>query len=104
MRRRRSAPSWAGGLRWSSTATRRVGPLGIDRFAVVGYSAGAPYAIAVAAGAPARVRGVGLMAGAGPVDDRDGARDGMAPFGLRRNQVRRRGGVRDRDRTADGGR
>ena len=64
---------------YAAEVTALADALGIDRFAVVGYSAGASYAIAVAAGAPARVRGVGLMAGAGPVDDRDGARDGMAP-------------------------
>jgi pimeloyl-ACP methyl ester carboxylesterase len=61
--------------------------LGIDRFAVLGYSAGAPYALACAAGCGSRVTVVALMAGAGPIDDRDGATEGMAPSDLQMTEL-----------------
>jgi pimeloyl-ACP methyl ester carboxylesterase len=51
---------------YAGEVTALADAFGIDRFAVIGYSAGGPYAIAVAAGAGDRVRGVGLMAGAAP--------------------------------------
>jgi len=50
--------------------------LAIDRFAVLGYSGGGPYALAAAARLPERVRVVGLMAAAGPLD-KPGARTGL---------------------------
>lgn len=53
--------------------------LGIDRFATVGYSCGGPYALSCAAGCGSRVIATALMAGAGPIDDRPGAREGLAP-------------------------
>jgi pimeloyl-ACP methyl ester carboxylesterase len=49
--------------------------LGLDRFAVVGYSGGGAYALAAAARLGQRVSAVGLLAAAGPCD-RDGALDG----------------------------
>lgn len=51
--------------------------LDVDRFAVVGYSAGGPFALSCAAGCGDRVSGAALMAGVGPLDDRRGARDGL---------------------------
>jgi pimeloyl-ACP methyl ester carboxylesterase len=51
--------------------------LGFERFAVLGYSGGAPYALACGARLPERVSAVGVMAGAGPLD-RPGAREGYS--------------------------
>lgn len=56
--------------------------LDVDRFAVVGYSCGGPYALSCAAGCGPRVTATALMAGAGPIDDRPGAREGLAPSDL----------------------
>jgi pimeloyl-ACP methyl ester carboxylesterase len=64
--------------------------LGIDRFAVLGYSAGAAYALACAAGCGTRVTAVALMAGAGPIDDREGATAGMAASDLQMTELSRR--------------
>ena len=55
--------------------------LGFERFAVLGYSGGAPYALACGAKLPERVSAVGTMAGAGP-HDRPGAREGCSKSDL----------------------
>jgi pimeloyl-ACP methyl ester carboxylesterase len=55
--------------------------LGFERFAVLGYSGGAPYALACGARLPERVSVVGTMAGAGP-HDRPGAREGCSKSDL----------------------
>jgi pimeloyl-ACP methyl ester carboxylesterase len=53
-----------------------VDALGIDEFSVLGYSGGAPHALATAAVLSSRVRLVGLVSGWGP-PDRPGAYDGV---------------------------
>ena len=50
--------------------------MGFERFAVLGYSGGGPYALACGAKLPERVSAVGIMAGVGPLD-RPGAREGL---------------------------
>jgi pimeloyl-ACP methyl ester carboxylesterase len=56
--------------------------LGATTFAVLGYSGGGPYAMACATGCGPRLTAVATMAGAGPVDDREGAREGLASSDL----------------------
>ena len=56
--------------------------LGIGEFGIVGYSGGGPFAVACAAGCGPRLTSVALMASVAPVDDRDGARDGLATSDL----------------------
>jgi pimeloyl-ACP methyl ester carboxylesterase len=51
--------------------------LAIDRFAVLGWSAGGPYALASAIRAPERVRAVGVVCGFAPMD-RPRATEGMS--------------------------
>jgi pimeloyl-ACP methyl ester carboxylesterase len=55
--------------------------LGFGRFAVLGYSGGAPYALACGARLPERVSAVGTAAGAGP-HDRPGSREGCSKSDL----------------------
>src|SRR3954467_7803425 len=57
---------------------RLADALDVDRFAVVGYSGGSPYALSCAAGCGPRLTGTALMAGVGPLDDRPGACEGLS--------------------------
>jgi pimeloyl-ACP methyl ester carboxylesterase len=54
-----------------------VNALGIDRFAVLGWSAGGPYALASAIREPERVQAIGVVCGFAPMD-RPGATQGMS--------------------------
>src|SRR5215210_1323601 len=51
--------------------------LGLERFAALGVSGGAPYAIALGALVPERIKGVAIVSGLGMLD-RPGALEGMA--------------------------
>ena len=66
---------------WADDVVALADALGIDRFTVLGYSCGGPYALAAAAGASDRVTVAALMAGAGPLD-RPGAREGLGKTDL----------------------
>ncbi len=55
--------------------------MGFERFAVLGYSGGAPYALACGARLRERVSVVGILAGAGP-HDRPGSREGCSKSDL----------------------
>src|SRR4051794_30602006 len=52
---------------YAAELTALADALGIDRFAVIGYSGGAPYALAVASALGARVSLVEIVAGAGEI-------------------------------------
>jgi pimeloyl-ACP methyl ester carboxylesterase len=70
--------------------------LGLGSFGVVGYSGGGPFAVACAAGCGPRLTSVGLMASVAPVDDRAGARDGLAASDLHLLDLAVRGSARAR--------
>jgi pimeloyl-ACP methyl ester carboxylesterase len=61
---------------WPKDVTALVDALGIERFAVLGFSFGGPYAVAVAHALGHRVRALGLVSAMGPLD-RPHATDGM---------------------------
>ena len=53
---------------WAEEAVSLLDSLGIDRFGVIGWSAGGPHALALAAVAPLRVSRVALVASMPPAD------------------------------------
>ncbi|MFH2006893.1 MAG: alpha/beta hydrolase [bacterium] len=55
-------------LDWPADVLAMADGLGLDRFDVVGYSNGGPYALACAARPAARLAGVAVVSGMGPTD------------------------------------
>ena len=66
-------------LHWPEDVAALADHLEIDRFAVSGWSAGGPYALACAYRIPERLTGVGVISSLGP-HDRPGATAGMDRF------------------------
>src|SRR4051794_4319961 len=62
---------------WAHDVARLADALGIERFSVVGYSCGGPYALAVAAELPERVEKVGLVSSVA-TSEMPGYRKGLA--------------------------
>lgn len=62
---------------WSDDVAALAEHLAIERFAVLGFSGGAPYALAVASGLPLRVSAAAIISCGGPFEI-DGASRGMA--------------------------
>lgn len=58
---------------WPEDVRAVADTLGIDRFIVLGYSGGGPYAAVCARAIPERLLGVGIVSGAGPFTDLAGA-------------------------------
>jgi pimeloyl-ACP methyl ester carboxylesterase len=54
---------------WPDDVVEAADALGIDRFAVVGYSGGGPYAAACAARIPERLTGVAIVSGLAPLTE-----------------------------------
>jgi pimeloyl-ACP methyl ester carboxylesterase len=54
---------------YASELTATADALGLDTFSILGYSGGAPYALATAHAAPQRVQAVAVVAGAGQVGE-----------------------------------
>jgi pimeloyl-ACP methyl ester carboxylesterase/glycosidase len=65
--------------------------LGLDRFAVAGWSSGGPYALACAAVAPERVTAVAVVAGDAPFEEFPELLDEESPAGRERIAAIRRG-------------
>jgi pimeloyl-ACP methyl ester carboxylesterase len=67
-------------LGWADDVRALADRLGLERFAVVGFSAGGGYALACAARMPERISAVGLASCEGPYDEvPDALRQGMTP-------------------------
>lgn len=56
-------------LDWPDDVADLADALGIDRFAVLGYSGGAPYAAACAYRLPHRLTACGIVGGGGPAEN-----------------------------------
>jgi pimeloyl-ACP methyl ester carboxylesterase len=58
-------------LDWPDDITTLADTLGIERFAIAGYSGGGPYAAACAYAIPERLSAVGIISGIGPIEAPD---------------------------------
>lgn len=58
---------------WPDDVAEAADALGIDRFSVLGYSGGGPYAAACAARLPGRIDSAGIVAGVGPLTEKEPA-------------------------------
>jgi pimeloyl-ACP methyl ester carboxylesterase len=56
---------------WPADVAAVADAVGIDRFAILAYSAGGPYAIACALAYPERISAVGVVSGVGPAETPD---------------------------------
>jgi pimeloyl-ACP methyl ester carboxylesterase len=65
-------------LDWAGDVAALADALGVERFAVLGYSAGAKYALACAYALPERVRVAGVLSGSAP-PEMPGWDEGMIP-------------------------
>jgi pimeloyl-ACP methyl ester carboxylesterase len=72
-------------LDWPGEVIRLADALGIDQFAVIGFSAGGPYALACAKTIPERLSGVSVISGTAPMHLSE-LRKGMNPI-LRLNHT-----------------
>jgi len=68
----------AGLLECAGDLARVADHLGLERFWALGASGGGPYVLALGALEPERVRGIAIVSGVGPVDDRPDALEGMS--------------------------
>lgn len=67
---------------WPADVAALADALQLDRFSILGYSGGGPYALACARSLPGRVRGVALVSSPAPFD-LPGALEGVAPGNAR---------------------
>jgi pimeloyl-ACP methyl ester carboxylesterase len=70
-------------LDWPADLAQLADTLGLERFAVLGHSAGGPYALACARALPDRISATGVVSGFAPFDGpraTDGMRPDMARF------------------------
>jgi pimeloyl-ACP methyl ester carboxylesterase len=71
---------------WAIDVEALADALGLERFAVLGYSGGGPYALACAQKIPQRLTAVGVVAGEGPADQ-PGIYEGLNPQALQFMQM-----------------
>lgn len=74
---------WAPVRAYPSDLVALADTLGFERFAVVGVSGGAPFALACGVEIPARLTGIVLLSGLGPLADHPDTRAAMAPVNRR---------------------
>jgi pimeloyl-ACP methyl ester carboxylesterase len=76
-------------LDWPTDVVELADALGLDDFAVIGYSGGGPHALACAFQLGTRLIAVGVISGVGPLTE-PGALDGMVKNNIRLFQMARR--------------